>query len=230
MEVAGCRVANCAGGGIALAGGRFRASAAVHIAGLDRPRAVQRLRADRTRPKWKSRDGPYPEIRLRYDHKLVGRVEKPNGEIRERDARVLPAWQAEPVKGSSGPSPEKNSHERHATSLGFVGRSASLYSVIAYLFGSRRARGAQALPQPERNQSAGGSTLSGLNLVPTSRRARGGHSAIRDCEDVLRSHEIAYGRIFAHSHSRDLAVEAVSQKACRATAPRVSPRGPVITQ
>jgi len=111
-----------------------------------------------------------------------------------------------------------------------VCQPGSLYSVMMHLLTSRRSRGAQALPQPERSESAGGPWCGIVELVLTSRRPRGGHSAIRDREDMPRSHEIAYGRIGAHSHSRDLAVEVMSHKTRRATEPRVSPRGPVITQ
>jgi len=108
-----------------------------------------------------------------------------------------------------------------------VCQAGLLHSIMAYLLGSRWARGAQALPQPERNESTGGPLLGIVGWVSTSKRPRRGHSTIRVHEDMPRSHEITYGRIGAHSLSRDLTVEAVSHKTSRAAEPRFPLRGPV---
>ena len=124
-------------------------------------------------------------------------------------------------------------NRKHFVNRGFnyVGvRQAWRYFCMAHLLGSRRSRGAQALPQPERNASAGGPWRWILGLVSTSKQPQRGHSTIRVREDMPRSHEITYGRIGAHSHSRDLTGEAVSHKTRRATEPRSLLRGPVITQ
>ncbi len=113
-------------------------------------------------------------------------------------------------------------------SYGGVCQPVLLRSILSHLLGNWWARESQALPQPERNESTGGPLLGIVGWTLTSRHPHGGHAAIRNHEDVLRPHEIAYARIGTHSHSRSLTVEPMSHKSCRAAEPRAYPRGPVV--
>src|SRR3990172_7996086 len=93
---------------------------------------------------------------------------------------------------------------------------------------SRRARAAQALPQPERSVPAGVVVpdMFPSAVVGASKQPRRFHSAIRAQEIKSLAHEILYGEIDAHSRSRaHTAVEALAQKGARAVDPDPALRG-----
>ena len=111
----------------------------------------------------------------------------------------------------------------------YVGICQEALHLLAFVLGIRIGVGAQFLRSSKSKLLRGGTPRKNRLVVSTAKQPSKGHSAIRVQEDMLPTHEIKCGRIDAHSHSRALAVEALSQKATRAVEPRFSLRGPVIT-